>query len=316
MVKPFTPADYSILIVDDSLVNLKVVGSILQQIGYSTALAHSGAQAMEQLNRVKPDLVLLDLMMPDMDGLEFCELLKANRDNSDVSIIFLTASQDRAHLLQAFEQGACDYVTKPFNRPELAARVKTHLMLKHTVNELKLALGQMEQLAKTDGLTGLLNRRSLFEAAEQEFLRAQRYSRPLSILMLDIDHFKRINDTYGHQIGDRVIQQVADVLKAALRQVDITGRYGGEEFVVVLPETDLHQSIEVAERLRYLIDSLSTSTVLGELRITASVGVAVRRDQVRSIEEMLNQADKALYQAKTAGRNTWVISTELSVPEV
>lgn len=306
MVKPFNPEDYLILVVDDSPVNLQVVGTHLDEVGYSTTFANNGHQAVERFKVAHPDLVLLDLMMPEMDGLEVCDALKAV--NPEIPIIFLTASQEQEHLLSAFEQGAVDYLTKPFNKLELIARVKNHLMLRYAFNELKGALVEMERLAKTDGLTGLLNRSSLFDAASQEFARIQRYERPLSVLMLDIDRFKQVNDTYGHQVGDTVIQRVAASLKETLREVDIVGRYGGEEFAVILPETTLSQAADVAERIRLQISQQSIATDTGNLTFTVSLGVAAYEVGMSSIDQVLKQADQALYQAKSNGRNTWVLN--------
>lgn len=304
MVKPFNPEEYLILVVDDSPVNLKIVAATLDLIGYSTTFANNGWLAIDRFKSAQPDLVLLDLMMPEMDGLEVCDALKAI--NPDTPIIFLTASHEEEYLLKAFEHGAVDYLTKPFNKMELMARVKTHLMLKYAFSELKMALVEMERLAKTDGLTGLLNRRSLFEVATQEFSRARRYNRIISILMLDIDHFKRINDTYGHPVGDAVIQEVASILKETLRETDFIGRYGGEEFAVILPETTLEQASEVAERIRYRIHEQTITNEFNSLQVTVSLGIATLKAEMNSVEEMLKQADQALYQAKSNGRNTWV----------
>ncbi|MBD2256480.1 PleD family two-component system response regulator [Pseudanabaena sp. FACHB-2040] len=308
MLKRFNPEDYLILVVDDAPMNLQIVGSMLDETGYATTFANNGSQAISRFKAAQPDLVLLDLMMPGVDGLEVCSALKATYP--EIPIIFLTASHESEHLLQAFEQGAADYVTKPFSKPELLARVKTHLMLKHTFSELRTALVEMERLAKTDGLTGLLNRRYLFEAATQELSRAQRYGRAFSVLMVDIDHFKRINDTYGHPVGDVVIQTVASVLTEALREVDLIGRYGGEEFSIILPETPLQKATEVAERIREMINSLPIPAGSENLHITVSTGISGCEGGVQSIDEIFHQADKALYQAKSAGRNTWVVFTQ------
>lgn len=305
MMKLFNPEDYLILVVDDSPINLQVVGTTLDEIGYSTTFANNGYQAIERFKSAQPDLVLLDMMMPEMDGLGACNALKA--ENPDIPIIFLTASHEQEHLLKAFEQGAVDYLTKPFNKLELVARVKNHLMLRYAFGELKIALIEMERLAKTDGLTGLLNRCTLFETATQEFSRAQRYNRSLSVLMLDIGHFKSVNDTYGHQVGDSVIKRVADVLKATLREADFVGRYGGEEFAVILPETGLQQAAEVAERIRLKINQQSILTELGNLQFTVSLGVAAFQVGIGTIDKVFEQADKALYQAKSNGRNSWAV---------
>lgn len=306
MMPSFQPQDFLILIVDDLPDNLRVVGSMLDRVGYATTFANSGVQALERFHSAAPDLILLDLMMPELDGLVVCQTLKADPNYSNLPIIMLTASHEREHLLKAFDHGAVDYITKPFNQQELLARVKTHLMLKHTYDQLKKALTAMEHLARTDTLTGLLNRRSLFEVAEQEFVRAQRYQIAFSVLMLDIDHFKRINDTFGHQIGDLALQTLATTLKTSFRAVDCIGRYGGEEFVVILPATSLPEAIEVAERIRCLVADLVILTPTQNLYLTISTGIATFETTDLSIDQILNRADTALYQAKARGRNTWV----------
>jgi diguanylate cyclase (GGDEF)-like protein len=302
-VESFNPENFLILIVDDVSKNLQVVGAMLDEVGYATTFATSGKQAIERVKTANPDLILLDLMMPEINGLQVCEHLKADPLHAEIPIIFLTASNDSQHLLQAFGQGAVDYVTKPYKAPELLARVKTHLELKYTRDELKKALVELETLATTDSLTGISNRRHLLTLAEREFQRAQRYRHPFSILMLDIDHFKSINDTYGHATGDEALKLMADVTRNALRQVDIFGRFGGEEFVVFLPETPLPDAVTVADRIREAIASVSVAMDDAAIRMTVSIGVATYQTEEPNLDTLLMRADKALYEAKQRGRD-------------
>jgi len=305
----FIPENFLILIVDDISANLKVVGGILNNVGYTTTFATSGKQALLRISNSKPDLIMLDLMMPEMDGLEVCKTIKENPDYQEIPIIFITASHEEEHLVNAFELGAVDYLTKPFRKPELLARVKTHLRLKHTSDELKKALAELDRLARIDPLTGVLNRRSLFASAEQELSRASRYQTVFSVLLIDVDHFKRINDTYGHPIGDHALVALTSTISNHIRNIDIFGRYGGEEFIIVLPQTDAVQALVIAERIRSLVSEISVATGTEALTMTISIGVAVYEVNDINIDRVFDRADQALYQAKAKGRNTCCIHT-------
>lgn len=326
----FQPQNFLILVVDDSNTNLKVVGRILSDAGYETTFATRGGQVMQRVEQAQPDLILLDLMMPDMSGITVCQQLQAHPDYQTIPVIFLTASQAQEHVLEAFKIGAVDYVTKPFQRLELLARIKTHLLLKHTTDrlkqtseELKVALEKAERLSQIDPLTNISNRRYFFEQAELEHMRSQRYDLIFSVLMVDIDHFKAINDGYGHQTGDQVISGIAKTLAETLRQVDLIGRYGGEEFALLLPETPLSAAMTVGERLRQRVAKLqfpfkrrnanlaapaaSKFTQRSDealiLQVTISVGIAEYQKTDSCIDDSLERADQALYQAKAKGRN-------------
>ncbi|XDE61958.1 diguanylate cyclase [Arthrospira platensis BEA 1257B] len=307
VVNCFQPENFLILIVDDVSKNLQVVGAMLDDVGYATTFATSGKQAIERVKTANPDLILLDLMMPEINGLQVCEHLKADPLYAEIPIIFLTVSNESEHLLQAFSQGAVDYVTKPYKAPELLARVKTHLELKYTRDQLKTALVELEKLATTDPLTGIANRRHLLTLAEREFQRTQRYHNPFSVLMIDIDHFKLINDNYGHNIGDEALKIMADVTVNALRKVDIFGRFGGEEFVVFLPETQADEALLVAERIRKAIAQTPIYVEGQTINITVSIGVTIYESSEISLDGLLMEADKALYDAKKQGRNQVVI---------
>lgn len=300
----FTPEDFLVLIVDDLHQNLKIVGNLLNEVGYSTTFATSGKQALERIEICEPDLVLLDLMMPEMDGLEVCKILKANPSHQEIPIIFLTASQEQEHLLDAFNSGAVDYITKPFSKPELLVRVKTHLMLKHTTDELKKALSELRRIVQIDPLTGVLNRRSFFEAAEQEFKNADKHQSSFFILLIDVDYFKRINDNYGHRVGDRALIALTSLVSDTLRKEDLFGRFGGEEFVILLRDTDRYQAFTIAERLRSLVAEISILVDDRELSMTVSIGVAGYGPTDITIDDIFQRADRALYQAKAKGRNT------------
>ena len=302
-MEPFNPSNFLVLVVDDLNINLQIVGAILDGEGYATTFATSGQQAIERMNAALPDLILLDLMMPEMDGFEVCENLRARPECCEIPIIFVTASQEKKHVLQAFDRGAVDYITKPFNPPELLARVKLHLELKHTRDELKKAVAELERLATTDALTGIANRRSLLTMGENEFLRARRYDRELSVLILDVDRFKQINDNYGHALGDEALTAIARAIVSSMRKGDSVGRFGGEEFVAFLPETNLDDGMKVANRIRTTIAELSLFFRTKPVKMTVSVGVTEYSKEDLKIDDLIQRADKALYHAKHRGRN-------------
>jgi len=313
IMKPFCTDEFLILIVDDIAQNLQVIGDILEGVGYETTFATSGEQALVRVKVACPDLILLDLMMPQMNGLEVCEKLKSEPELAEIPVVFLTASNDKKDLIQAFDQGAVDYVTKPFSPPELLSRVRTHLELKHTRDQLKEALHQqckltaeLNRLATTDPLTQVWNRRHLLTLGQQELNRAKRYHRDLSVLMVDIDHFKKINDTYGHAIGDKVLITLTQTLAKSMRSTDHFGRFGGEEFLVFLPESDSKAAANVAERIRETVATMMISIPETDLTLTVSIGVATHNDD-STIEMLIKQADDALYHAKNQGRNQVVV---------
>ena len=313
----FRPDNCLILSVDDLPQNLQALGSLLDNAGYATTFASSGQQAIDRARSARPDLILLDLMMPGMNGLQTCFALQEDPQTREIPIIFITANPDREHLLAAFAAGAVDYVTKPFEVRELLARVKTHLELKHAKDELKRALAQVERLAATDALTGLFNRRYLCAAGDQEFHRARHENAPFCVLLLDLDRFKQINDTYGHAVGDEVLRSTARCLLQSLRPSDIAGRFGGEEFLAILPATLVRQALPLAHYLRHAI-TIAAEVAIGITGVTASFGVAAYRCGDDSFEALVKRADRALYRAKDRGRNCVCTSIHCSpiVPAV
>ncbi len=306
----FKPENFYILAVDDISTNLKLLRVILEPIGYRLTFAKGGYQALERVKVSKPDLILLDLMMPDLNGLEVCKRLKSDPESTDIPIIFLTASNEQEHIVNAFESGAVDYINKPFKTAELFARIRNHLLLKHTIDKLKStqidlqnALAKVKKLANTDPLTGVLNRRSLFNFAHQEFNRVSRYGPAFSILLMDLDNFKKVNDNYGHQAGDKALCQVVKSINNTIRNVDFLGRYGGEEFMAILPEIYGEQALILAERIREMVASNSIQTDRENIKLTISIGVTAYSIKDQTLDDMILRADKGVYLAKQQGRN-------------
>ncbi len=297
------PQECLILVIDDVKLNFQLIQSILEYPGYQTIFAQSGKEALELIGTIKPDLILLDLRMPEMDGLEVCEKIQEQPSLKEIPIIFVSASPEKQDLLEALDRGAVDYITKPFHPQELLARVKIHLSLKYTRDQLAKALQELEKIATTDPLTGVANRRHFFLLVDKEFARAKRYQTTFSLLMLDIDRFKKINDSYGHPFGDQAIQKMTLTVINCLRNADIFARYGGEEFIICLPQTDISEAMIVAERIRVNISNILLETQNQIITITVSIGVTSYKQEDSSIDEVLSRADKALYKAKETGRN-------------
>jgi len=286
----------TILAVDDTAMNLDILEELLEQYDVITAI--SGEDALKIVNEEEIDLILLDIMMPNMDGYEVCKQLKENQTTKDIPIIFITAKTDEDSIEKAYDLGGTDYVTKPFRAKELLSRVKKELKYQDMVKELKL-------LASTDAMTKLYNRRYFEKVALYIFNLAKRDTKDLSLIMIDIDDFKNVNDTYGHKVGDDVIIELANILLETQRKSDIICRYGGEEFVILLSNTSIDGANTVAQKLR---EDVEQSIVLlednRELKYTISLGVSqVNIQKETSIELVLKRADDALYEAKKSGKN-------------
>jgi diguanylate cyclase (GGDEF)-like protein len=313
-----------VLIADDDRAVLGQIRSGLEGAGYSFVEAGDGAQALTALRTHHPDLLLMDVEMPGMGGVEVCRIVKANQGLAGfgfLPVILMTARRTIGKV-EGLELGADDYLVKPFDMLELSARVKAMLRLKalqDTLVEKNRALDranheleqkrlELLQLSRTDGLTGLLNRRHFDERLEAEFARSLRYRAPLSCFMLDIDHFKKVNDAWGHPFGDVVIREVALVARRALRDVDVLARYGGEELVALLPETAPAEAWRAAERVRQGVEALRLTCTdqrgAHVVRCTVSLGVATfPAGHLGSGPELVHAADASLYAAKRAGRN-------------
>lgn len=289
----------TILVVDDMRSQTLVLKQILHS-EWSVKTALNGLDALTLATEAPPpDLILLDVTMPDMDGYEVCLQLKSSAATRDIPVIFITALADQGSEAFGLQLGAVDYIIKPVNAPIVRARVRNHLALQRARAELAIKNEELERLAIQDKLTGLYNRRKLDKSLAQEITRAGRYGRPLSIIMLDLDHFKEVNDTHGHPTGDAVLVETAARLRKALRTSDILGRWGGEEFLILCPETGLQATAGLANRL---LRDYTASEFPTAGRRTASFGVATHRAGDRP-EELLSRADAALYCAKKKGRN-------------
>lgn len=290
---------HKILIVDDMPANIKILASLLKD-EYVVQVASKGLKAIEiASSQEPPDLILMDIMMPEMDGYEVCRTLKSNSSTSGIPIIFISALDEVSDEAKGLSIGAVDYITKPFHPDIVKARVRTHM-------DLKVKKDLLEKMSHIDGLTEVANRRSFDLQYEKELKRAQRNQQPLSLIMLDIDFFKPYNDHYGHGKGDECLIKVASELQSVIcRPGDLFARYGGEEFVALLPETDAVGARKIAEAMRAKIDSLGLLHEYSAIadHVTMSAGFAVKQPNLKSGETLLEMADKALYRAKAAGRN-------------
>ncbi len=296
----------TVLVVEDSDTVRREIIQILKgkSIFSSFHEAEDGLQGFKVLLGNKIDLILCDVDMPMMDGFKFIGLVQSREDLRDIPIILLTGKEDRDSKIRGLEQGASDYITKPFDAGELVARVRVHLKIKTLQDQLKQANELLLAISHTDHLTGLYNRRYLEETLEREFQRTQRRGINLAVLIMDIDHFKKINDTYGHQQGDSVLCKVASLFQRALREYDTAARFGGEEFIAVIPETSLSEANNIAERIRRSIEEAIFDVEAGIIKITASFGVsAYPAEGILSANDLIREADRALYAAKISGRN-------------
>jgi diguanylate cyclase (GGDEF)-like protein len=293
-----------ILIVDDSKLIAHVAKTMLTKRGHEVVLAQDGKAGLEAAKTEKPDIILLDLIMPIMDGYEVCEHLKADDTTKEIPIIMVTSKAEATDKVKGLEMGALDYVTKPFDEGELIARVNIHLRLRELYEAVQEQNRQLKEMANRDGLTGLYNHRYFHEQLSQDFLRAKRYHESLACILLDIDYFKKFNDTYGHQTGDVVLRALANVIQKATRESDLAARYGGEEFAVILYHTDGSAAFEAAERLREMVESNEVKDNGNALRVTISVGIATfPNEKIQDAKDLIEFADQALYKAKDNGRN-------------
>ncbi len=267
---------------------------------YNLKIAGDGATALLAAAECGPDLVLLDVILPDIDGREVCRQLKANTRLATVPVIFLTSLSDPAHEIEGLEAGGIDYLAKPINPAILKARVANHL-------DLKRSRDALERMARLDGLTGLANRRTFDDMLAREWRRLARTNHPLAVIMMDVDYFKPYNDGYGHGGGDACLRQVAAAATAALqRPADVVARYGGEEFVALLPDTTLDGALMVAEAIRAAVISLAIPHKGSKVapHVTLSLGVACTVPQSDgNPQDLLEAADQELYAAKSGGRN-------------
>ena len=293
-----------ILFVDDSKLIAHVAKTMLTKQGHEVALAQDGKAGLEAAKSGQPDIILLDLIMPVMDGYEVCQHLKADEATQEIPIIMVTSKAETSDKVKGLQMGALDYVTKPFDEAELIARVNIHLKLRELYQEVQEQNRLLQEMANRDGLTGLYNHRYFHEQLSQDFLRARRYHETISCVLLDIDFFKKFNDTYGHQTGDVVLRALSEVIERSIRESDLAARYGGEEFALIMYHTDKAAATEAAERLRQMVEDHEVKDNGNVLHVTISVGVATfPHEKIHDAKELIEFADQALYKAKENGRN-------------
>lgn len=288
-----------ILIVDDLATNVQALALLLKD-EYTVKVATSGERALElAYQEPLPDLILLDVEMPDMSGYDVCRHLKIMEESMDIPVIFVTAKDSEIDEEYGLELGAVDYIVKPFRPAIVKARVKTHIMLKKHHDHLAL-------IALKDHLTGIYNRHFMVDDGKSRFSRALRHNQDMSVIVVDIDFFKAINDTFGHLAGDIVLKEVAQLLETYKRKEDLVARFGGEEFVLVMDQCSAENARIKAEELRKKIEETS----IDGMKVTASFGVAQKSDTTESFEQILKHADEALYRAKESGRNKICVFNE------
>lgn len=306
------PNSKKILVVDDVPVNIQLLVTYLSVEGYDVISAKDGHDAMKAVKEHQPDLVLLDVMMPKMNGFEVCKAIKSDDATKFIPVILVTALNELEDKVKGMVSGADDFLTKPFNKLELLVRVRSLLRIKHLhdelqekVIELQRTKEELRQLAITDGLTGLYNYRYFKEQLLQEVNRAQRHNLNISVVMIDIDHFKHYNDKNGHPAGDVVLKDIARLLRDNIRNIDLAARYGGEEFSLILIETDKPPAKIVSEKIRKLVEDygFAYENSQPEGRLTISTGVATFPEDGEDFDTLVSQADQRLYRAKEAGRN-------------
>lgn len=288
---------YKILVVEDNMLNLKTLKKILQDEKYEVFTLDDGLGVVEKARIKKVDAILLDIMIPEIDGFSVCQLLKEDPETRDIPIIMVTARTDREDLKRAFELGAFDYIKKPIDKIEVLARLSSALSYSEQQKRLKM-------MAMKDGLTGLYTHTLLLELLKKECSKAQRHKNSIAFLMIDIDYFKKVNDTYGHIVGDKILRLTADTLKINSRESDIIGRYGGEEYGVILQDITLDNALYVCERIRSSVEEIEYKIDDQRIKITISIGMAYKEPAANAdYQKMIIEADKALYRAKKKGRN-------------
>jgi len=284
-----------VLIIDDSPDAIAIATARLKKDDLQVISAPDGQAGMDAAAAERPDLILLDVAMPGMSGFDVIHQLKGDPDLCMIPVVFVTAMDDTEQKVEGLNLGAVDYVTKPFDAFELRARVQAALRTKRFADMLA-------EHAHIDPLTELPNRRALMEGLQKEWSRMDRHGGDLSLIMADVDHFKRVNDTYGHSVGDRVLKAVATAIGGQCRNIDIAARFGGEEFAILAPNQVAAAAMTLAERCREAVEQTTVSTDAGLIQVTISMGVADSSD-AGTMVELVELADRCLYDAKNAGRN-------------
>ncbi|MBC7984576.1 MAG: diguanylate cyclase [Candidatus Obscuribacterales bacterium] len=303
---PEAPSNWRVLLVDDEPTQRLITARLLKRAGFAVDTAQNGKEALEQIVTGSYQLLVTDWEMPEMDGVALCRAVRSAKIDGYVYTILLTSRDAIEHLVMGLQAGADDYLIKPVLEPELLARLNTGKRIVTLERSLRAVVEENRRLSVTDPLTGAQNRRYLMEQLPSEIDRSARYDHRLAVLMCDVDHFKRVNDTYGHQAGDEVLKRVVTLIKSKIRTTDWISRYGGEEFVIVLPETNFTNAAKVAESLRAAIASQAIDYAGHKLTVTASFGVSGWDRAVPAeapVDVLIERCDEGVYASKDAGRN-------------
>jgi len=308
-----TTPKWRVLLTDDEPVQRMLIGRMLSRAGYEVVMAEDGQQALQMMQQGEYCLLITDWEMPNLDGIGLCRSIRSMKLPHYTYTILLTSRDASEHVVMGLQAGADDYLTKPIIEPELLARLNTGKRLVEMERSLRLALEENRRLSIIDALTGVYNRRYLMEQLVKEVERSARYHHPLSLMLCDVDHFKRINDTYGHQCGDETLVQFSQTLRSCLRETDWISRYGGEEFVIVLPETNLSAAAQVAERCRAALAKEPFNIGNQSLPVTASFGVSGWQEGVPTgaeVSKLIALADTGVYASKQNGRNRVTVQAQ------
>ena len=299
-----TKEPQTIAIVDDDRAIRNLLRLYLKRSGYSVLEFTTGEEARQRLPKTQWDLAVLDRRLPDMDGIDLANELKSDPALRNRFVIMLTGESDQDDKIEGLDQGADDYMTKPFHAPELMARVRAGLRIVELQNDLIAANRRLERLSITDGLTDLHNHRHFQDELARHFSESARYERPLSLALIDLDFFKKVNDTYGHAVGDQVLKTVARIFSESIRSTDLAARYGGEEFAVIMPETAMEDALSFAEKIRSMVEQTVVTTDQADVRVTVSIGISsAPHPDIHTPKDLIEEADSALYRAKEGGRN-------------
>jgi diguanylate cyclase (GGDEF)-like protein len=308
--------NFKLLVADDSAIYRKLVEQTLSERKYEVLFAKSGCEAMNVFAVHQPSLVITDWMMPDFSGIELCKNIRQHFQKTYTYIIILTGMTEKSEVVKGLAAGADDYLTKPFDREELLARVGVGRRVVELHRQIEAKSRLLEQLALTDALTNLPNRRAIEDWATRQLSGAARYGFPFWMVMADLDHFKNVNDSYGHEAGDIVLKRFAEILKANSRKSDICGRVGGEEFLFSLTHTDAQNAKLVIERIRGELEETKFDFGGRDLKVTASFGVAgFEGKRAPDLSQLMAQADAALYSAKRLGRNRIEFAALVELPK-
>jgi two-component system cell cycle response regulator len=307
-----------VLIVEDSEPQRKMLATALEGRGYEVREASGGLEALGAIKADPPDVVILDVVLDGMDGYSVCRWLRLGERTREIVVIMLTVKTDVKERVEGLHVGADDYIPKPFDVDELEARMFAALRGRNARLELRLRnaelegmLTRTEHLAMTDALTGVFNRRRFNDVLAREWATSKRYAHPVSLVLVDVDRFKAVNDSQGHSAGDDVLKDIAEVIAGSIREVDVCARYGGDEFVVLLPHTNAERAVVVAERMRERLAARVASRPGDARLITLSIGIASSGDaSLLSPDDLVEAADRALYEAKRLGRDRVVVATD------